>query len=42
MHVLEDTGSSPSLLVYPLWLLFLLRFEVGIHWPLGVITRIGG
>jgi len=35
MHVLEDTGFSPSLLVYPLWLLFLLRLELGICWPLG-------
>ncbi len=35
MHVLEDTCYSPSLLVYPLRLLFLLRLEVGICWPLG-------
>jgi hypothetical protein len=35
MHVLEDTSYSPSLLVYSLWLLFLLRLGVGICWPLG-------
>ncbi len=35
MHVLVDTVSSPSLLVFPLWLFFLLRLEVGICWPLG-------
>jgi len=43
MHVLEHTGSSPSLLVFPLWLLFLFKIGSGdTVGHLGVITRIGG
>jgi hypothetical protein len=42
MHVLEDTGFSPSFLVYPLWLFFILNWKWGYVGHLRIITRIGG